>query len=114
MSDSETSVAEDGAVSPQGKLGDFWSDPPRNVAQQREHELSLKDRDIEHAALLVRAKEAEVRSNVVSLEKEKVRAGISADQNNDDIAPRQLLGRSMADVQMRAIDWLWTGCHRSA
>jgi hypothetical protein len=48
---------------------------------------------------------------ILAIEKEKTRrqelkAGVLPDTGGE---PRQLIGRSMAEVQMRAIDWLWTG-----
>jgi hypothetical protein len=87
-----------------------WEDEPLNFGQKRLHEVHKLELQIEANEALARAKEAEERAAEKMVEKEKIRAGIMTATDED--APwhgRHLIGRSMAEVRLRAIDWLWTG-----
>lgn len=89
-----------------GGIPEFPESMKRDLQHHQEvHKLELQ---IEANDYLVRAREAEERAAEKMLEKEKIRQGI-IEGNPDSIAPRQLFGRSMADVTMRAIDWIWVG-----
>jgi hypothetical protein len=54
-----------------------------------------------------KAMEAHRDAERLALEREKLKRGLLEDNSAGPV--RELLGRSLSSVQMRAIDWLWTG-----
>lgn len=110
MTDSKQSIGTAGNSS-QGVESPAWLQPSKDKIDLPEwlttkHEVPSKDE--RRAAVAAKALEDGRRMEEAALAREKLKRGIQAD---DDAlsAPRQMVGRTMAAVQMRAIDWLWTG-----
>jgi hypothetical protein len=83
---------------------------------ERQAILDAEPADVKKARLDKERTEAYARSQEYELEKEKI--ALERDQRKADRAdgigrssdvPRQLVGRTVGEVAMRAIDWLWTG-----
>ncbi|MFT3963729.1 AAA family ATPase [Propionivibrio sp.] len=73
----------------------FWNDPQPS---------KTTDSDSSDA---VRGLEAHRDAEKFALEREKLKRGLPLDDSYH--VPRELIGRHLNTVQMRAIDWLWTG-----
>lgn len=82
------------AIPPKGELR-FWDDAPAKSPAGADVDKTL------------RVLEAHRDAERFALEREKLKRGLSLDDSIG--ASRELLGRALDTVQMRAIDWLWTG-----
>jgi hypothetical protein len=95
MKVNEHTVGNGAAASQGAETGHFWEQP------------KSKSKDIDMDKLLELNKSIERQENT-RLEREKLKRGSAGNDPGAD-GPRKLIGRTMATVQMRAIDWLWTG-----
>jgi hypothetical protein len=77
--------------------------PPRDPALGLHRNYEEKRASEERAAKMI---EDHRKAEEAGLEKERLKRGLGG---SAPIGSRQLVGRSLHGVQMRAIDWLWTG-----
>lgn len=97
----DAAAARAPGAQPTGGKG-FWFDepPPAGTSGSADH----VDQD-----KLLRIVEAQRDAAKYSVEKEKIRKGLGVEEDDRYAPPRELLARSLDQVSMRAIEWLWTG-----
>lgn len=83
---------------------DSYVHPDKEIIMRRlekERAEAIRDVSIEGT----KQEELKLRQEEKRLEREQSRQGITPEKGG----PRELIGRSLADVKMHAIEWLWTG-----
>jgi hypothetical protein len=134
--DSESNVPPNGERSQAPQQPKPWEVPPQKqmfwqdwVGERNAENAASKKQQAERQAILdaepeavkkarlemertksyERAAEHELEREKVALERDSRKADRADGIGRDNGVPRALIGRSVGDVAMRAIDWLWTG-----
>jgi hypothetical protein len=75
------------------------------MSPERKESFLFFDEEAEKLKRVERIRELEATTENTKLKREMMKKGLV----DSPVGPRELIGRDLSTVQMRAVDWLWTG-----